>query len=129
MLRCLRRRRSLRAKKKMNKEDVVELLGLATGCIGMGLGDFERCTPSEFCGIVSAWRRERELKERQDWERVRMLALVLLQPRAGKRLEATDVMRFGWDGEHVAEVAEREALTDEEVMARYEAALKARGLR
>lgn len=103
------------------------MLGLATGCIGMGLEDFERCTPSEFRAIADAWREHRSFVRRESWEEVRTLAWCLLQSMTERRLKMTDVLSFAWDEEAAA--GGHEELPEEDVMGRYAAVMKARGLR
>lgn len=102
-------------------------MGIALGCIGMSMQDFERCTPSEFKAIFDAWNRGRERLERSEWERVRMSCLCALQPYSKKKLNATDIMKFPWEKQEANN--ERREETREEVNARYEEAKRRFGLR
>ncbi len=102
-------------------------MGIALGCIGMSMQDFERCTPSEFKAIFDAWNGGRERLERSEWERVRMSCLCALQPYSKKKLKATDIMEFPWEKQEAK--TERREETREEVNARYEEAKRRFGLR
>ena len=105
------------------------------GCMGMGLDDFCRCTPSEFRAAWTAHAEREERLERDGWERVRMLAICSLQPYSQKRLEPADVMPLPWDkgkdGKTApgARNAADAAMTREELVARYEEAKRRRGLK
>lgn len=72
-------------------------MGIALGCIGMSMQDFERCTPSEFKAVFDKWQKCSELREQSEWERVRMSCLCALQPYSKKRLSASDIMEFPWE--------------------------------
>lgn len=97
----------------------------------MAPGDFCVLTPDEFAEALTARQRSRELGERADWERARMMCMCILQPYAKNPLKATDVMQFPWEGGERGERGEsatRRQLTHEEEMAAFEAAKKAYGL-
>ena len=98
---------------------------MALGCAGMSADDFCRCTPSEFDEVMKAWHAREERRERMGWEQVRTVCLFALQPYSKKPLEAKEILRFAWDEDE----AKPEALSREEIMARYAAALSRRGLR
>lgn len=102
-------------------------MGIALGCIGMSMQDFERCTPSEFKATFDAWNGGRERLERGEWERVRMSCLCSLQPYSKKKLRPADIMEFPWEKQEVK--TERREETREEVNARYEKAKRRFGLR
>lgn len=105
-------------------------MGMALGCIGMSMQDFERCTPSEFRAVFDAWNGREERRERGEWERVRMSCLCSIQPYSKKRLGVTDVMEFPWEKEEKREKSkERREESMEEIKARYEAARRRFGLR
>lgn len=61
-------------------------MGIATGCIGMSLRDFERCTPSEFRAVFDAWYGRAQALERSGWEqKLKSLRTALKQASAEKR--------------------------------------------
>lgn len=99
----------------------------------MAPGDFCMLTPDELAEALTARQHSRELGERADWERTRMMCMCILQPYAKNPLKATDVMQFPWEGggERAGEGGERPTrrqLTREEEMAEFERAKKAYGL-
>lgn len=102
-------------------------MGIALGCIGISMQDFERCTPSEFKAIFDAWNGGCERIERSEWERVRMSCLCSLQPYSKKKLRPADIMEFPWEKQLVK--TQRHDETREEVNARYEKAKRRFGLR
>lgn len=113
------------------------LLGIAMGCMGMGMDDFCRCAPSEFYEAYEAWRERERRRERAAWERMRMQCLCSLQPYSRSRLRAEDVMRFPWDGEDTGREKESEKacgpskqveMSREEIMERYRKARERAGL-
>lgn len=106
-------------------------MGLATGCVGMSVSDFERCTPSEFRAVWDAWQGREMRRERTSWEQTRTVCVSLLQPYAKKALRGVDVLRFPWDeAEESQEAAAQEQVeTREELRARYREAIKQAGLR
>lgn len=102
-------------------------MGIALGCIGMSMQDFERCTPSEFHTVFDAWNRRREMLERGEWERVRMLCLCNLQPYSKKKLQASDIMEFPWEKQK--EKADTPKETREEINRRFAEAKRRFGIR
>lgn len=94
------------------------------GCIGMSRDDFDRCTPSQFYEVYRHWAERRRDEERSAWERTRVAALFAIQPHTRQQLTAHEVMPFPWDDG----AAQREQLTAEETLERFEAARKRYGL-
>lgn len=97
-------------------------MGLALGCVGMSLDDFERCTPSEFRAVFDAWQQRQERDERRNWEQVRFLATASLQPYSKKTLKPTDVVTFPWDAKSSSAVTK--GTSSYERMKEIEARLK-----
>lgn len=93
----------------------------------MSIDDFERCTPTEFNAIHTAWHRAEQLRLQNQWERTRQLCTCMLQPYASQRITPEDVMVFPWDASAIAAEAERK-MSDDERKARYERALANYGL-
>lgn len=103
-------------------------MGLATGCVGMSLSDFERCTPLEFKAVWEAWQEREQQRERGSWERARMVCTMVLQPYAKQALRPRDVLPLPWDDEWATEEPRTE-LTHEETARRYAAARERFGLK
>lgn len=96
--------------------------------MGMSRSDFCACTPSEFAAAVKSWREAEESRRRDAWERMRLLALMTVQPHVKQRLSPSKLMPLPWDGEAKAAVPERGAApcTAEESRRRLAALLEAR---
>ena len=43
-------------------------MGIAMGCVGMSLRDFDLCTPLEFEEIVEQWKRGQDAHMQASWE-------------------------------------------------------------
>lgn len=74
-------------------------MGIAIGNIGMLLDDFLRLELPEFQAIYKAWNSQEEKKEREAWERMRLLATVCVQPYSKKSLNPRKVLHLPWDDE------------------------------
>ena len=96
------------------------------GCMGMGMDDFCRCTPSEFRVTWDVWHEMHEQRERGAWERMRMQCLCALQPYSTKNLEAKDILCFPWDE---GNEKKEEEISKEEMMRRYREAKAAANLK
>lgn len=96
--------------------------------MGMSRSDFCACTPSEFAAAVKSWREAEESRRRDAWERMRLLALMTVQPHVKQRLSPSKLMPLPWDGEAKAAVPERAAApcTAEESRRRLAALMEAR---
>ncbi len=103
----------------------MQLLGIATGCIGLSLQDFERCTPSEFRAIFDAWHERAQSLERSEWEQTRFLCACVLQYGAKKTLDVRNVLPLPWDKTEGQSLTQ--GLSDTELKARYESAKKRYG--
>lgn len=99
-------------------------MGIAMGCLGMSIHDFERCTPFEFQSIFDAWSRRLEGAEHAEWDRIRYLCMCILQPYSKKKLRPMDVVVFPWERKTESQPV---VLSKEEEEARYQAALKLYG--
>ncbi len=95
--------------------------------MGMSRSDFCACTPAEFAAAVKSWREAEESRRRDAWERMRLLALMTVQPHVKQRLSPSKLMPLPWDGEAKAAVPEKaEPCTAEESRRRLAALLEAR---
>lgn len=73
------------------------MLGHALGCLGLSLDDFCRLTPAEFAAVAKAHAAERESLRRESWERMRLLAAIVVQPHVRKRLTPQQLLPLPWD--------------------------------
>ena len=111
------------------------MLGIAVGCIGMSLDDFMSCTPTEIAAIHEQWLNDGIAREHAQWERARMMCMCMLQPYAKNTLSPRDVMVFPWelegDGDNpkTNNTNTDNNLTRAEILAKFEEAKKAAGLK
>ena len=91
---------------------------MAVGCIGMSVPDFEHATPGEFTAILTQWREHNERREQAEWERMRLLATMVMQPHCKGRLKPEKILPLPWDhkapppreGKPVSRAARRERM-------------------
>lgn len=50
---------------------------------------------------AAAFMRGRELKEREEWERVRQMMWAAIMPHSRKKLNVEDVLKFSWDETYI----------------------------
>lgn len=74
-------------------------MGLAIGCFGMSMADFCNCDFDEFESISKSWHEMTEYREREEWERMRILAAICIQPHTKKRITPKQLIRMPWDHE------------------------------
>lgn len=72
-------------------------MGIAMGCVGMSLRDFDLCTPLEFEEIVEQWKCGQDSRMQASWEQARFMAMASLQPFCKKSLKPGDITVFPWE--------------------------------
>lgn len=97
---------------------ILELYGHAVGSMGIRPDDFWMMTPSEFESVSAAWRVTQNARERGEWERMRTLASICIQPHVKNKLTPRQLLPFPWDDDR----QETESLTHDERMRRAEEA-------
>lgn len=65
--------------------------------MGMSLEDFGALTPDEFGTVFTAWAEEREVRSKEEWERMRLLAAATIQPHCSGRITPASLFTFPWD--------------------------------
>ena len=94
------------------------------GCMGMGLDDFCRLTPSEFAAALSAWQRQREQADRAEWERTRLHACITISPHVKGKTTPQRLLPFPWEKEKPQgkspAAKQQKPLTKEEAIRRFE---------
>lgn len=63
----------------------------------MSLEDFCNCEFDEFESIVRAWQEMRNGNMRGEWERMRTLAAIIIQPHVKKRVTPRQLIPLPWD--------------------------------
>ena len=84
---------------------------MAVGVIHLSYDDFCRLSPLEFSSIYEAWKERVESEDRAEWERMRMLATITIQPHVKGRMRPEKLLPFPWEK---PKVVKGERLTLEE---------------
>jgi len=92
----------------------------------MSYSDFCLSTPEEFSEIYKSFSEHREELYKEEWERIRMLATIVIQPHVKQKLTATRLLPFPWDS-HRPEKKYETVMTNEERKARMEEVKKLLG--
>lgn len=76
-----------------------ELLGIALGCIGLSYNDFCRLDFDEFAAVYKAYAELRDTDLKDRWQRMRLLATIVIQPHLSKRKTITPekLLPLPWD--------------------------------
>ena len=72
-------------------------MGIALGCMGLGMEDFRNLTLAQFDSIYRAWHEQEQSRYRMLWQQTRIIALYTLMPHSKKKLNEQDIMRFPWE--------------------------------
>lgn len=91
----------------------------------MSIDDFCRCTPAEFRAIADSYVKTEERHERSEWNRTRMMCVLLLQPYISSSIDPQELMRFPWE-EGTGDQDEK--LTTKEIWDRFERVKREQGL-
>ena len=84
----------------------------------MPFNDFCQLTPDEFSYIYKAYGEREEAQHRDQWERLRMLCTMVLQPYSKKNLKPKDVLSLPWDSDTVRQ-SKAPVLSKEETLRRF----------
>ena len=98
------------------------MLGYALGVIGLSYDDFCRLDFEEFDAICRACHSSRESVYREDWERIRLLAAITIQPHLKKKITPQALIPDTWDKQK----PKGKPLTKEEDRMRLERLMKRR---
>lgn len=82
-------------------------MGIAVGNIGIAYNDFCCLTLDEFSHIYKAYSERLEAQHMDNWERMRMLACICIQPYAKKGLTPRSLLPLPWDNERMPRDAQR----------------------
>jgi hypothetical protein len=65
--------------------------------VGLSLDDFCRLTPDEFYECSKACHDQFEMLQQAEWERMRMLATITIQPHVKNKLTPAALLPFPWE--------------------------------
>ena len=115
---------------KKNAPEIEELLGFALGCMGMRLDDWCRLDVDDFNSTVKAWSEMRDGDEHGRWNRMRILASIVIQPHVKGKMKPERMLPLPWDKgrDRQADKRKAETLSKEAQKERLEELLKRKGV-
>ena len=105
-------------KRKKKPIGIYDALGFALGVVGMTFGDFCLLETDEFNAISQAYFEDRDATIRGEWERMRLLATISVQPHCKRKLSPEKLFSLPWDSK--VEEGRQKALNKEDAKARFE---------
>ena len=72
-------------------------MGHALGVLRLSLSDFCQLSPAEFAQVCRKHRESEEEQERMEWERMRLLAAITIQPHCKKKITPERLLPLPWD--------------------------------
>lgn len=97
------------------------MLGYALGCIRLTYDDFCRLLPEEFEEICKAYSAQSEAEDKGEWERMRLLAAITVQPHVKGKVNPQKLLPLPWEK---MQTPKREVVSKEDSKARFEALVK-----
>lgn len=76
---------------------------MALGVVGLSLHDALSLTPDEFNAVYEEWNMLETARYRAGWEQARFMAHCALLPNAKRGFKPTDLVRFDWDKDTMAD--------------------------
>lgn len=89
-------------------------MGFALGCIRLSYDDFCRLTPDEFNSVCKACLDQEQSQYKDNWERMRMLACITIQPHVKNKLTPQKLLPLSWDNRRKSNKAKTEHITAKE---------------
>lgn len=89
-------------------------MGFALGCIRLSYDDFCRLTPDEFNHVCKAYLDQEQSQYKDNWERMRMLACITIQPHVKNKLTPQKLLPLSWDNRRKSNKAKTEHITAKE---------------
>jgi hypothetical protein len=79
---------------------VGEVVALATARLGLGLHDLDGLGIEEVELMLKQWAEDEEARQEREWERMRLLATIVIQPHLKKQISAQELLPFPWERDH-----------------------------
>lgn len=99
---------------------------MALANVRLSFDDFCRLTPDEFSAIYKEYQAAQEARYKDEWERMRLLATIAIQPHVKNKLTPQKVLPFSWDEGEKKKQNPAEVLTAAEHRKRFEEFMKMR---
>ncbi len=100
-------------------------MGFALSSIGLSFADFCELQMREFTACCRAYNERRTAEIHDEWERMRMLATIVIQPHVKGKVTPQKLLPFEW--EKAKKKAARPTVSREEGRARLDALMKRMG--
>ena len=98
----------------------------ALSVIHLAYEDFCRLTPDEFAAVCEAWHENREATLHDEWERMRLLATITIQPHVKGKVTPERLLPFPWEQPEKKKTSPR-PVSKEEDRKRFEALMRRMG--
>ena len=97
-------------------------MGIALGCIRLSYDDFCKLDFEEFAAVYKAYAEQRDTDFKDNWQRMRLLAAIVIQPHLDKRHKITPekLLPFPWDKTKAAVMKKRSDIAPEQQRRRME---------
>lgn len=91
-------------------------MGIALGCIRLTYDDFCKMDFEEFAAVYKAYAEQRDTDFKDEWQRMRMLAAIVIQPHLAKNRKITPekLLPFPWDKKRAKCSSDKLKLTPEQ---------------
>lgn len=91
-------------------------MGIALGCIRLTYDDFCKMDFEEFAAVYKAYAEQRDTDFKDEWQRMRLLAAIVIQPHLAKNRKITPekLLPFPWDKKRTKRSSEKPELTPEQ---------------
>lgn len=97
-------------------------MGIALGCIRLSYDDFCKLDFEEFAAVYKAYAEQRDTDFKDNWQRMRLLAAIVIQPHIDRRHKVTPekLLPFPWDKAKAEAKKKRKEITPEQQRRRME---------
>lgn len=91
-------------------------MGIALGCIRLTYDDFCKMDFEEFAAVYKAYAEQRDTDFKDEWQRMRLLAAIVIQPHLAKNRKITPekLLPFPWDKKRTKRSNDKPELTPEQ---------------
>lgn len=90
------------------------------GCIHLSYDDFCRLTPIEFEHIYKEYKDKQDADYKNEWERMRMFAAIVIQPHLKQKVTPKKLLPFPWESATKKRQGKAQQLTAAESLKRFE---------